>query len=118
MRINYDKCGIIAFKNRGKKPTVSYRITGTVKQVKEYKYLGSYISEDYSMEENFNSLSAKIKQTMHKMTPIRTKLDLKVNSNLFRTYIIPQIKLSLILAGMNTKTGLKDMVRFIKVKWK
>jgi hypothetical protein len=104
MIVNKRKSGIMIcdWRTRGKGTTAEEIMGYPI--VTEYKYLGGIINRNMKVKEHLDYIDRKISFLMSSLTSVRMMKDLRLSVNLFRTLIMPLIRLGLMNAVVTNKT--------------
>jgi hypothetical protein len=96
MQINKNKSGILTFFRES-----PLGIHKGYPQVQQYKYLGMWVDSNLDLTHHLKSINTKFGYINNRLYPIRAKKSLKLNRNLFLTFITPLYRLAFTLT--NTK---------------
>jgi hypothetical protein len=70
--------------------------------VTTYKYLGTHISKELLMTQHVKCMERKIMYITMQLKPILLKNKFKLNVNLFKTFVLPQYRLALMMMPLAT----------------
>jgi hypothetical protein len=93
METNPTKSGIMIFNPRDEPPP-SHVLNYPV--VNEYKHLGAMISNDLGLQQHILHITPKITYITNRLTPVRLRGSATLNANLFKVFISPLFRLSLL----------------------
>jgi hypothetical protein len=101
MEINKAKSGILPFFQKlDRKEHLGYPI------VNQYKYLGMILNSNLEIGPHLKQINAKFGFICSKLLTLRSRQNLKINRNLFITFIAPLYRLAFTLSPTGSKNDI------------
>ena len=83
-----------------------------------YKYLGLQLNNLFDINFHFTQIQRKINYIRIQLLPITLRGNFKLNNNLFKTFIMPQFRLAMAIAQMNTTQELMTFEKHLRLAYK
>lgn len=120
MVINRAKSGIMVFdwQRAGRGLGTAAEAIRGFPVIAEYKYLGGKITRKFKVGEHLTHIERKVGFVTSKLSPIRLLKDLRLSVNLFRTFVMPLVRMGLMNALATNPTDKEAFMKRVRMRFK